>query len=128
MKQPTQRTLEWFRKRGVFVGVVERYSPYACKRFDLLGFIDLVAVTAGETSFIIGVQATSGSNMASRVTKIVGECAEQARAWLKAGGRIQVFGWRQIRVKKKNGDWAKVKRWEPNIVEIDASQLNGSTP
>lgn len=112
---PTQRTLEYFRKRGIRAGVVERYNAHARKRFDLLGFIDLVAVS----DCIIGVQATTGDNAAARVRKIRDECADAARQWLRAGGRIQVFGWRKLKVKRGG----KAVRWQPSITEIRLSDL-----
>lgn len=117
---PTARTLDYYRKQHIFCGVVERWIPQARKRVDLLGFIDLVAVS----DQIIGIQATSGSNMSSRVKKIVEECNDEAQAWLRAGGRILVIGWRKLKVKRGG----KAVRWEPRIEEVTMEQLNGAKP
>ena len=87
---PTQRSLAELRDRGYLAAVVERWNPYARIRQDLFGIIDLVAVKAGET---LGVQTTSGSNVAARITKIQDSPAlAQLRA---AGWRIAVHGWRK---------------------------------
>jgi len=56
----------------------------------MFGFIDLVALPKGE---ILGIQATSRTNISSRVKKIIGPCKEKALAWYRAGGAIQVWGW-----------------------------------
>ena len=96
MSSPTQRTLAHLRKLGYpLVQVVERWNPYARIRQDLFGIIDVVAV--GED--IVGVQATSYSNVTSRVTKITESAALPVLR--KAGIRVVVHGWRKVR-----GRWA----------------------
>lgn len=90
------------RKEGWTLQVVERWNPFAKKRIDLFGFIDIVAMRDGE---ICGVQATSLDNMGARIAKIKAE--PRAKTWKKAGGTIQVWGWRKL----KSG-------WEPKIVEM----------
>lgn len=63
---PTQRTLQHLREAGYpLVQVVERWNPHARVRQDLFGIIDVVAVGAD----IVGVQATSGSNVSKRTAK-----------------------------------------------------------
>lgn len=57
---------------------------------------------------IVGVQSTTVSNQAERVTKIQG--IPEAEGWLKSGGRIQVHGWKQ-----KGG---KGGRWILTVQEI----------
>ena len=76
--------------------MVERWNPHARVRNDLFGFIDVLAIRDNE---VLGVQSTSGSNMASRVTKI-GE-HELVGTVRQAGIRIVVHGWR----KAANGRW-----------------------
>lgn len=87
---PTQRTLERLRADGWVAAVVEKWNPAVKRRNDLFGFIDVLAIREGET---LAVQATSGSNVASRITKI-GE-SEHVGAVRRAGWRIQVWGWRK---------------------------------
>jgi len=107
VKGPTERTLNELRRQGYKADVVERWIPQAKQRKDLFGIIDVVAIGGGET---IGVQCTSASNMAARVTKI--EDAEVTRDLREAGWRLLVWGWR----KRTQG---KQKRW--TYREIDVS-------
>jgi hypothetical protein len=95
VNSPTQRTLAELRERGYpLVQVVEKWNPYARVRQDLFGIIDVVAV--GED--IVGVQATSASNVAKRVAKITDSPALPVLR--KAGIRVLVHGWR-----KSKGKW-----------------------
>jgi hypothetical protein len=87
---PTQRTLAHLREAGYLAEVVERWNPHARVRHDLFGCLDILAIGPD----IVGVQATSGSNTASRVKKL-----EQSSALpvLKAAGvRVVVHGWRKL--------------------------------
>lgn len=96
MSSPTARTLAEMRKRGYLVQVVEKWIPAVKRRQDLYGFIDVLAIREGE---IVGVQATSGDNVASRVAKIAEH--EHVGAVRRAGIRILVHGWR----KNAQGRW-----------------------
>lgn len=90
MSSPTQRSLKVLRQRGYMAEVVEKWIPHIRRRRDLYGFIDVLAIRDGE---ILGVQATSGSNVASRVAKIADH--QNVGAVRKAGIRIHVHGWRK---------------------------------
>lgn len=103
MSSPTQRTLAVMRERGYLAAVVERWNPHARIRQDLFGFVDVLCIRDGE---VCGVQATSGSNVASRVAKITEH--ENVGAVRKAGIRLLVHGWRKVR-----GRWS--------LREIDVS-------
>jgi hypothetical protein len=97
VSSPTRRSLEHLRKSGAdLVAVVERWNPHARIRQDLFGVVDVLAIH-GETT--IAVQATSGSNVASRVTKLTESPALPVMR--AAGWRIVVHGWR----KAANGRW-----------------------
>lgn len=92
MTSPTARTLQHLREAGYpLVQVVERWNPHARIRQDLFGIIDVVAVGAD----IVGVQATSGSNVAARVAKLTE--SEALPILRKAGIRVLVHGWRKLR-------------------------------
>lgn len=120
---PTSRTLAELRKRGWTAQVVEQHlpfpKPFGTKR-DLFGVIDIVAIVpatadpvdlpyrdaAGLAGAILGIQATSaltGGNHSARRTKILAE--PRARAWVEAGGRLELWSW------SKRGDRGKAKRW-----------------
>ena len=70
---PTARTLKAANELGFIAGIVERFNSFTKRRHDLFGCIDIVVITP---EGILGIQATSGTNHASRVTKI----AEEPRA------------------------------------------------
>lgn len=92
MSSPTQRTLAHLRAAGYpLVQVVERWNPHARVRQDLFGVVDVLVVGAD----IVGVQATSGSNVAKRVAKLTESPALPVLR--KAGVRVLVHGWRKLR-------------------------------
>lgn len=96
---PTSLTKRDLEADGWLVAVVERWNPHARIRQDLFGFIDLLAVRAGET---LGVQATSSTNVSSRVDKIAH--SPHVAAVRDAGWRLEVWGW-----SKKGGRWVARK-------------------
>jgi hypothetical protein len=87
---PTQRSLKLMRERGYLAEVVEKWIPVVKQRKDLYGFIDILCISP---EGIVGVQATSASNMASRIAKIANH--ENLGAVRGAGIRILVHGWRK---------------------------------
>ena len=90
MSSPTSRSLQHLRSEGYLAAVVEKWNPYARIRQDLFGILDLVAVKDRET---LGVQTTSGSNVAARIKKL----EDSAALWMlrQAGWRIVCHGWRR---------------------------------
>lgn len=104
MSSPTQRSLKHMRERGFHAEVVERWIPGANVRKDLWGFVDILCLSPD--GFIVGVQSTSDSNVAARITKI----AESPLVGLvrEAGIKIVVQGWR-----KAKGRW--------QVREVDCS-------
>lgn len=102
---PTARTLAECRKRGWIAQVVERWSPYARKTLDLFNVIDVVAIAFSVPSGqgILGIQTTSDAHHADRRDKILAE--PKARAWVEAGGRLELWSW------AKRGGAGKRKLW-----------------
>ncbi len=107
---PTQRAIAHCKKHGYVAAVVERWNPYANIRQDMMGFCDLV-VLRPDAQDIAAVQVTSGSNVASRVTKIKAE--PRAKVWLECGGVIEVWGYRKL---KPRGQ--KRPTWELRVVPV----------
>ncbi len=116
---PTTRTLAALRAQGMLCEVAERWNPHTRTRHDLFNFIDIVAVDTTARQ-IVAVQATAAAVQARR-RKIVEECTDAARAWLHAGGRIEVWGWRKLKLKRGG----KATRWTPRTIEITAADLEG---
>lgn len=87
------------RRRGYVAEVVERWLPRANVRKDLYGFIDVLCIVADPDSElfmkdrVVGVQATSWSNVRSRVRKIAEH--PHVEAVRRAGIRILVHGWKR---------------------------------
>lgn len=100
-KSPTARSLEALRKDGYLAERVEQRVPVINTSRDFLGIIDLIAVKSGCP--ILGVQATSGSNVAARVRKAL--ASPGLAVWLAAGGVFEVWGW------AKRGGRGKRKLW-----------------
>jgi hypothetical protein len=93
---PTQRSIEYLRKSGWMVDVVEKWIPGANIRRDLFGLWDILAVQDGVT---LAVQVTSYGNVSSRIKKITE--SEVLPMLRQAGWVLKVHGWR----KEKNGRW-----------------------
>lgn len=100
--------------------VVERWNGHTKTRKDLLGFGDVIAIGNGS---IILVQVTSGTNVSARITKIREQCSDNAKAWLHAGGQIEIHGWRQVATYKKDGSKAKRKKWLPRLEALTIGDL-----
>ena len=126
MSTPTQRSLEYLRKQGYIVGIVEQTIHFPDKqrpgkmtmfKRDLFNIFDLVAAGPGG---IIGVQTTSRSNQQSRIQKIQG--SREADKWLAAGGHIHVHGW------KLAGARGKRKTWEVMVHVMGRDEVASEEP
>jgi hypothetical protein len=101
---PTQRSLKFMREKGFHAEVTERWIPGANVRKDLWGFVDILCL--GADGAVVGVQSTSDSNVAARITKIAeSPLVDRVR---KAGIRILVHGWKKVK-----------GRWQ--VREVDVS-------
>jgi hypothetical protein len=93
---PTQLTVRHLRAAGwPIVEVVERWNAHARVRHDLFGFLDVLAVGPGG---VLGVQTTTATNVAARISKIADH--PNVAAVREAGIAIHVHGWA-----KKDGRW-----------------------
>ena len=112
---PTQRTLRELRGQGRIVGTVERWNPYVGShgiRQDLFGFIDLIALDRDRG--IVGIQSC-GQSYAAHERKILdSECTENVVEWLRCGGKLELWGWRKLLVKRGG----KAMRWTPRVREF----------
>jgi hypothetical protein len=104
-QSPTSRSLEALAASGWTAQKVEYWLSFGGKggiRKDLFGGIDIVAVRPGE---VLGVQATSKSNVSARVKKLLGLPA--IKAWVESGAKMEVWGWdgndlRAVEIKAKD--------------------------
>ena len=100
---PTQLSLKKLRDEGYTAWVVETYNHPTKQRRDLWNFADILAIKDD----VLAVQATSYSNISSRVKKI--SLAEDVDAVREAGIRIEVWGWYQPK--------GKGTKWKVRIVD-----------
>jgi hypothetical protein len=87
--------LEHLRKFNIPCGVVERWQQHARVRIDLFGFIDVIAMDKGR---IIGIQCCAYSGHAAHKNKILTDCRDVARRWIRNGGEIQLWSWKKVTV------------------------------
>jgi hypothetical protein len=111
VSSPTSRTLSLLKKGGYTVAIVERWNQYSRTRHDLYGFADILAMKGTE---LLAVQATSGSNVSARITKILAE--PRALEWVRPGSQrfLSVIGW------SKKGARGKRKTWTPTFRPVVA--------
>ena len=106
----TQRTLAHLRHEGYQCGIVEKFNPYAGPhgiRQDLFGFIDIIAITP---KGICAIQSC-GQSFNEHDKKILEN--EVAPDWIKAGGYLELWGWRKLKLKRGG----KAMRWTPRVKE-----------
>lgn len=64
------------------------------KRQDCFGIIDLLAIKPG---IILGVQSTSWHARKKHLEKLRNVEVKNTRAWLEAGGRLQLITWKKVK-------------------------------
>lgn len=110
---PTARTLARCRQLGWMAHVVEKWIPQTRRRIDAFGFGDVLVIEPNVGILLIQATADNGGHVADRVAKIQGEkCRDAAQAWLRAGARIEVWGW------GKRGPRGKRKTWTLRRVQV----------
>ena len=114
---PTQRTLRALRDQGRIVDVCEKWQiaphlPGGGFRKDLFGFIDLIVLDPEQG--IVAIQSC-GQAFKAHLDKIMdSEVTEFVIEWLKCGGKIELWGWRRVKLKRGG----KAVRWRPRIQTI----------
>jgi hypothetical protein len=124
---PTERTLRALRAEGRIVGKTEHWNSFAPRgdggrgiRQDLFGFVDVIALCADRG--IVGIQST-GTAFSAHLEKLLdSECSGNVIEWLRCGGRVELWGWRKLLVKRGG----KAKRWVPRVREITLEDFPGA--
>jgi hypothetical protein len=119
MSSPTQRTLKYLRDQGYLAQVVEKTVPRVFTKIDLFGAIDIVAIHP-EKWGVLGIQCTTASNQAARLTKAL--AIDAIKVWVQAGNEFVVHGWR------KGGAAGKRKLWTVNTRKVTLADFNGDVP
>ena len=120
---PTQRTLRELRAIGRLVDVCERWMinprhPAGGFRKDMFGFLDLIALDPERG--IIGIQSCGQSYKAHLDMIMDSDKTENVIEWLKCGGKLELWGWRKLKLKRGG----KAMRWRPRIKEITLEDFN----
>lgn len=118
-----QRTRAELNRMGRKNGIVERFihNKYLNKhgiRSDLFHIFDIIAMKKGDG--IIGVQVC-GPDYACHYRKITEDYGENAIEWMVCGGKIELWGWRKLKVKRGG----KAMRWYPRVHEFSFSDFKG---
>ena len=128
---PTQRTLGALKEQGAICGIVERFlanvGPFGVRK-DLFGIIDII--TLHPTKGIIGVQSCGQSFSEHKKGMLEGDerdagrdlpKPEACKAWIRAGGVLQLWGWRKVKLKRGG----KAMRWTPRMHEFTLDEFEG---
>lgn len=119
----TQRTLRELRAQGRIVDVCERWMimpkhPAGGFRKDLFGFIDLIVLDPEQG--IVGVQSC-GNSFSVHLEKITNsECTEYVIEWLRCGGKLELWAWRKLKIKRGG----KAMKWQPRVKQITLEDIN----
>ena len=117
---PTQRTLRAQRQQGRICAIAEKWNQHAGPfgiRQDLFGWIDVVALDPERG--IVGIQST-GQDFAKHLDKLLNsECTTALIEWLKCQGKVELWGWRKIQLKRGG----KAQIWRPRVREITLDDL-----
>jgi hypothetical protein len=112
----TQRTIKSLEELGYTVGIVERFiskgGPFGVRK-DLFGLFDLIAMHPDNG--IIGVQCFTTAWTDHLM--ILEERRVEALTWIAAGGHIEFWGWRKLKLKRGG----VAMRWTPRIEVYDAT-------
>lgn len=127
--QPTHypRVTKWCDEQNWFSFKTERlvYDPRtgAVRKQDLLGFMDMMAMT--ESGSVIAIQVTTKEQVAAHIRKFVSAAEsggvvihDAIRKWLARHGSVVILGF----YKDEKGRWAFTKTWVTDEVLDEAIQ------
>jgi hypothetical protein len=104
---PVQRTLQHLREHGYTAAKAEYWNHFAKRRIDLLGFIDVVAVS---DNHMLMIQTTDGEHFAAHIDKIMASPVARLEA---KHCDVEVWSWslRLTRDRRKDGLLNRKKEW-----------------
>ena len=106
-------TTAYLRKQGTKYAVVEGWNQFTKTKSDLFNIIDIIALN----SRVTGIQAC-GTDIKQHKKKMTEEFRAISIAWIAAGGGLEVWAWRKLKAKTKDGAFYKNGRWVPRIFEL----------
>lgn len=116
MKSKTlmQRTLEVLKAKGCLYQKTEVWNPFANRRQDLFGFIDILAVFPDSIQ-PVGIQVCDKGSRNKHIEKI--KATDSYKRWLTVG-KIEIWSWHKVCKRLDNGKKSKVKEWQYEITEV----------
>lgn len=113
-KSLMQRTLAVLKEKGCLYQKTEVWNPFAHRRQDLFGFIDILAVYPDSVR-PVGIQVCDKGSVNQHIEKI--KSTESYKRWLTVG-RIEIWSWHCVCMIKTDGKKSKVKEWQYEIIEV----------
>jgi len=116
MTSPVQEMTKVLRKNNIQYDFTERHFPRSKKypfghSQDLFNIIDIIALDDG----ILGIQVCGGEgDYMKHVRKIIEEYKSNTINWIVNGGRLELWAWRRVKVKRGG----KRMVWRPRIADI----------
>ncbi len=99
------------KKRGYLIDTAESYNAFIKRKKDLYGFIDIVGLHP-VVQGVLAVQATSKSNLSTRLKKAKGLPAYHM--WLACGNQVEFHGWHKPK-----------HIWELKLIVVEPPRLLG---
>ena len=115
------KTMEALRAAGCIVDKCEQWIPRANIRRDLFHLFDIIAIHPDR---IVGVQVCTMSDRNAHLKKMCEDNRTACEAWLRAGGGIEVWAWRPLLIKLKDGTTGARKVWKPMIQQITLNEFD----
>ena len=124
MSIATQKSLALMRKKNLSPWIVERFiktTGFGIRK-DLYNIIDIIGIDPEDKSFI-GIQSTTLGQRKDHLTKLLVDEEENSRRWLETGSKLELWSWRRLKIRKKDGSYSKKYRWEPKVDKITLEML-----
>lgn len=103
-----ERSLAYARARGWKPWVVEKWIARVKQRLDAYHMIDLL-ILDGERG-VLGVQVCGGSDLAAHRKKLL--ACDYLEPWLSCGARLELWSWRKLKARRKDGKPSKRFVWK----------------
>jgi hypothetical protein len=114
MSSPTKRTMDYLRKHGSIIEVVERFNQFSKTRKDLFSCIDMVEIRYMTSPVLVGVQATTDAMIQDHIRKCFSDIVlPKLMAWMETGNQFEIWGW------AKKGPRGKRKLWVPRVFQAE---------
>jgi len=122
MSIATQKSIARMKKFDWNPWMVERFLPggaFGIRR-DLYHIIDIIGMNPQKG--FIGVQSTTTARTSHLLTLLIDQ-HDHSRDWLLAGAQLELWCWRKIKRKKKDGSFSKLSVYVPRIDVITLDLL-----